>query len=76
MLIIERCSITGEVMAVAGFADSAGVSERGDPLIERGGADAATAAQLGERQRLAGFGQCTNDLPVARNRRRVGQVRS
>ena len=44
--------------------------ERGDPLVEGSGADAAVATQLGERERSCGIGQRCNDALVERAWRR------
>jgi transposase len=45
-------SAVGEAISVVGFDDAAGVGEHGEPLIERGGAD-ATAGRIPELHALA-----------------------
>ena len=65
-----RRSGVGEVITIIGFADAAGIGQCGDSLVKRGGADAAKAAQLGERQRPAGIRECGDNALVDRTRRR------
>src|ERR1700722_5090103 len=47
-----RSSATGEAVAVGGFDDEAGRGHGREAFVERGGADAARGAQLGERPGL------------------------
>ena len=52
------------MITIIGLTDAAGVGQRGYPLVERGGADAAVDAQLGERQRPAGIRECGDDAII------------
>jgi hypothetical protein len=57
-------SAVGEAISVVGFDDAAGVSEHGEPLIERGGADATAGTQLGERQCGVGTSECASSMAM------------
>jgi hypothetical protein len=46
----QRVRPVGEAISDVGFDNAAGVGERREPLIERGGADTIASTQLGERQ--------------------------
>ena len=68
--VLGRRSSAGEAISVVRFDDAAGVGEHGEPLIERGGADATAGTQIGERKRRVGTGECGCDALVERAWRR------
>ncbi len=54
---MERRSAVRETVAVDGLDDAASGGEQADALVEGGGPDPASGAQVGERKRLLGFGE-------------------
>ena len=62
----ERRSGVCETVAVDGLDDAAGGGEQADALVESGGPDPASGAQVGERKRLLGFGERRRDALVER----------
>src|SRR3974390_1685114 len=58
------------VAASAGLDDAAGSGERGQALIEGGGADATVGPQLGKGERGGGGGQRCRDPLIKRGCRR------
>jgi hypothetical protein len=66
VLLLVPGSAVGEAISVVGFDDAAGVGEHGEPLIERGGADATAGTQLGEWQRGVSTSECGGDALVER----------
>ena len=57
-------SATGEVIALVRPAEAAGGGQGCEALVEGGGADAASRAQLGKRQRAVDIGECGSDALV------------
>src|SRR5258708_37727155 len=55
---VWRRSGGGETIAVVGFDEAASGGHGGQPLIEAGGADAASPTQFGECKRTGGLGEC------------------
>src|SRR5258707_4013634 len=53
---VWRRSGGGETIAVVGFDEAASGGHGGQPLIEAGGADAASPTQFGECKRTGGLG--------------------
>src|SRR5208283_233443 len=62
----ERRSGVRETVAVDGLDDAAGVGEQADALVEGGGPDPASGAQVGERKRLLCFGERRRDALIER----------
>src|SRR6266481_9822234 len=58
-----RRSGGGKTIAVVGFDEAASGGHGGQPLIEAGGADAASPTQFGECKRTGGLGECGGDAP-------------
>ena len=56
----------GEAVAFRCFDDAASGGHGGQALVERGGADAAQGAQIGEWLRVTGFGEGGGDALVDR----------
>src|SRR5258708_9743171 len=61
---VWRRSGGGETIAVVGFDEAASGGHGGQPLIEAGGADAASPTQFGECKRTGGLGECGGEAPV------------
>src|SRR5712671_3696763 len=61
---VWRRSGGGETIAVVGFDEAASGGHGGQPLIEAGGADAASPTQFGECKRTGGLGECGGDALV------------
>jgi hypothetical protein len=65
---MERRSAVFETVAAGGLDDAAGGGEQADALVESGGPDPTSGAQIGERKRLSGFGERRRDALVERGR--------
>ena len=63
---MERRSGARELVAVGSLDDLSGGGEQADALMEGGGPDPASGAQVGERKRLSGFGERGHDALVER----------
>src|SRR5258708_37559309 len=61
-----RRSGGGKTIAVVGFDEAASGGHGGQPLIEAGGADAASPTQFGECKRTGGLGECGGGGPGAK----------
>src|SRR6266576_3915373 len=67
-----RRSGGGETISVIGFDEAASGGHGGQPLIEAGGADAASPTKFGECKRTGGLGECGGDALVdGASRRRL-----
>src|SRR5712692_7440741 len=64
VIVAQALSAAGETVALDGPDDAAGRDEGCQPLVEGGGADAAEGAQLRDRERAIGIGQCGGDALV------------
>src|SRR5258708_1963435 len=64
--LIWRRSGGGKTIAVVGFDEAASGGHGGQPLIEAGGADAASPTQFGECKRTGGLGECGGGGPGAK----------
>jgi len=63
---MERPSGVRETVAVDGLDDAASGGEQADALVEGGGPDPASGAQVSERKRLLGFGERGHDALIER----------
>src|SRR6516162_338677 len=57
---------TSEAIAIGGFDDAAGGSQRGEPLVEGGSTHAAVRTQLGEEERSMSAGKGGSNALVER----------
>ena len=67
-------SAAGKTIAVVGLDEAAGGCKGSDPRVEGGGADAAAATQLGERERSIGVGESGDDALIERAWRRRHRI--
>jgi hypothetical protein len=62
----SEVSSCAETIALVGFAEAAGCSERGEVFVEGSGADAADRTQFAERQRVVGIDERGDDAIIDR----------
>ena len=65
---MERRSAVCETVAAGGLNDAASGGEQADALVESGGPDPTSGAQIGERKRFSGFGERRRDAFVEQGR--------